>query len=279
VNEVIFDEDAAAEDLLERYGTRVACRGAPAFLRLKWKPDGTVEASEHRDGGGFLGVTLASTWAAAAVVATGRAHMTDPSSEPPAALIPGLAGGLTLACVVSRRDRVGWRMRLPDGSLFQPVPEAGFMLDMLRRALQMATPAPPASTAVLLLAGWVGAICATGRGGALSRLDWGEALRLHPALADGDPLDPARAEAAIRTPRSDGEWETMRLLVAAGLGGPGLPDPEVARWMDEGMFARWALSSLPAVSELVDETRPFLEPPAFRRLAHLARRVDDRTPV
>lgn len=272
-------EDAAAVELLRRYGGRVAGRGRPYFLKLRWRSgDDRLEVAVVSRAEGLLGVTVGLDWEAAAVVATGRFHCLDDSNEPPAHLRQGMGGGLTMACVVSRRDTVGWRLLLPDGSRFDPPPEEGFMLDVLRRSLQLPTPAPAVSTGPLLLTVWAAAICATGEGLG-DRLDWDCALRLHPALIDGPPLPTPEAEHAVRRAVDQARWESMRLLVAAGTSSPDLPRPALARWMDDGMFSRWVLRSLPPAAQIVGAAQPHLDPGAWRRLHHLAREVDDRTGV
>ncbi len=270
-----FDEDAAAAELLQHYRPRVVRQGGPVGLKLRTGPDGRLQATAVRRAGGLLGLIVGPSWSGAAIVATGRFRVLDESHEPPALVVPGLAGGLTLACVLSRRDVTGWRLRLPDGSCFDPVPEAGFMMDVLRRSLQMDTDPPPASSGPLLLAAWVAAI-ADSAPPAGRQWSWDEAVHMHPALADGPRLDPSSAEQAIRHASGRREWEAMRQLVAAGIAGRQLPPPDLARWMDAGMFARWVLGSLPPAEEMVVAARPHLEPAAWRRLVHLARCVDDR---
>ena len=276
-----FDADAAAGALLTRFGPRVTRQGRPTFLKVRARPDGSFQTSTVTGRGGLLGVTVGPTWEAAAMVGTGRIRMMDEEHEPPAVLVPGMAGGLLMTCVVSRRGCIGWRMRLPDGSRFDPVPEEGFMLDVLRRSLQLDTPPPPASMAMVLLAGWVATIRAptmlAGDVGHVGRrLTWEQVLQLHPALIDEPPRPPILAEMAICTAADAAEWEAMRLLVAAGVESANLPAPELAHWMDEGMFARWVLSGLPPAAAMVEGTRGLMEPAAYRRLVHLARSLDDR---
>jgi hypothetical protein len=272
-------EDHAAAHLLDRFGDRAADRGAPCFLKLRWRPGSArPEASVVARREGLLGVTVGPRWDAVAVVATGRFRLTDDACEPAAAVRHGMGGGLRLACVVSRPGSVGWRLVLPDGTRFDPVPDEGFMLDVLRRSLQLPTPPAPATTGALLLAVWVAVIRAAADQ-MHHPLGWDLALRLHPALVDGPPLPTPHAEAAVREAAAGARWEAMRLLVAAGMTSPYLPPSRLARWMDDGMFARWVLGSLPPAADLVAAARPHLEPFAWRRLHHLARQVDDRTGV
>jgi hypothetical protein len=273
-----FDEDAAASQLLDRFGAKAARQGEPIWLELRAGDEGRLETRQVITREGLLGRLVRPGWTGAAVVGTGRLRLLDPAHEPPATLVPGLAGGLTMACVVSRRDSTGWRMRLPDGTLYEPMPENGFMLDILRRSLELETPPPPESTVSLRLAAWMGAISGTGRDRG-DRLGWDEALGLHPALFDGPRLGATEAEAIVCSCASSGEWESMRELVAAGLETPGMPPSSLARWMDEGMFARWVLAELPPTEDLLPGVRSSLEPAAYRRLSHLVRRLEDRTTI
>jgi hypothetical protein len=273
-----FDEDGAAAQLLDSFGPKAARRGEPIWLELRAGGQSELETHQVCAREGLLGRSIGSSWSGAAVVGTGRLRLLDAAHEPPAAVVPGLAGGLTMVCVVSRRGATGWRMRLPDGTLYEPMPEHGFMLDILRRSLDLPTSPPTESTVILQLIAWIGTIVGVGTGRS-ERLAWEEALRLHPALCDRPSLAPIDAEAIVCTSGSVGGWESMRRLVGAGLEAPGTPPADLARWMDEGMFARWVLSELPPLLELVPETRSSLEPAAYRRLTHLVRTLPERADV
>lgn len=265
---------STAVDLLERFGERAATRRAPVWL--EWRGCGAeVEAREVTDGQGLFGRTVDSDWEGAAVVGTGRFRSLDLAHEPPAALQPGFAGGLTMAFAVHRDGRVGWHMCLPDGTHFDRVPEEGFMLDVLRRAVGLTTSPPPTSIAPLEIAAWFAAIAeasvAEGR-----RLDWYESLRLHPALGETSVEAPPEPLSLVRDRDRIEDWDLMRRLVAAGLASTVTPDPETAAWMDAGMFSRWVLDGLPSLTELLALVRPHLAPAALRQVHHLARALDDR---
>jgi hypothetical protein len=265
-----LDESAAARHLLDRYGDRVERRGSPLFLEARAAPDGRLLTHEIRAREGFLGRMAGPAWSAAALVATGRLRSLDAAHEPPAVLVPGLSGGLRIACLVSRRGVTGWRMRLPDGSFYEEVPEEGFMLDMLRRSLGLPTPPPPTSPAPLDLTAWIASI----RTSALiagEPLGWEQAVALHTALGDRPVADVDQAESLIRAPTPPEDWESLRLFVASGFDSDGTPSPELAGWMDAGMFARWMLRELPPVEEMLADVQASLRPGAYRRLCHLAR--------
>jgi hypothetical protein len=64
-------------------------------------------------------------------------------------------------------------------------------------------------------------------------------------------------------------WEDIRRQACRREGFLGdIIDPDLAHWMDDGMFARWVLSDLPSVDELFVALRPRLTPSAARRMAH-----------
>jgi hypothetical protein len=70
-------------------------------------------------------------------------------------------------------------------------------------------------------------------------------------------------------------WDDLRRQVRDFDGLGGLIDPELAEWMDDGMFARWVLSALPAPAEMLAAVRPYLVPSAARRLAHAVRAITE----
>lgn len=260
--------------LRERFGERAATRGAPVWL--EWRGCGEeVEAREVTHPRGLFGGIVDPGWEGAAVVGTGRLRALDLAHEPPAALQPGFAGGLRMACAVHRDGCVGWNMRLPDGTFFDRVPEEGFMLDVLRRAVGLTTSPPKISIAPLEIAAWFAAIAeasaAEGR-----KLDWYESLRLHPALGETSATMAPEPLSQVRDRDKIEDWDLMRRLVAAGLASTVTPDPETAAWMDAGMFSRWVLDGLPPLTELLGLVRPHLEPAALRQVHHLSRALDDR---
>lgn len=253
------DREAAqrvAAELLERYRQPPAGRGGPTWVQWRLGASGVVESRPAGGADGLMGCTVATGWAGAAVIATGRLRMMEPSGEPPADLACGLGGGIRLACALSRRGDIGWCMVLPDGSVHRRPPEEGRVLDVLRRSLGLPTPPPPVSTGPLDALLWVGAIeaAATARGRALG---WPEAVRLHPSAT---------------SPPHWG-WETLRTLVASGVEAGFAPLPQEAAWMDEGMFARSVLERLPAPAELMAAVRPHLRPPAHRAMGHALHRL------
>ena len=261
---------------LHLYGDEAASRRAPVWL--EWRAtdqEGWVTAREYDGPRGLFGRRVDSEWEGAAVVGTGRFRLLDDAHEPPAVLQPGFSGGLIMACAVRRDGWVDWRMNLPDGTSCNRVPEEGFMLDVLKRSLDLATPPPPSSIAPLELGAWIASITTTS-GTQGRRLDWDEAIRLHPALGETTGEETVEVLPLLRARNAADDWDLMRRLVASGLATAIAPDPSVASWMDAGMFSRWVLDGLPSLADLLAMVRPHLESTAYRQVHHLARRLDDR---
>ncbi len=272
-------EHVAACQLLERFGAEVARRHSPSFFVLRWAgPQQAPHVEPVPGAAGLLGVSVGEPWDAVAVVASGRFRSLDQGSEPPAEVRSGLAGGLQIACVVSRSGVVGWRLILPDGSTYAPVPEEGFMLDVLHRALGLATTPPPAGPARLHLYLWVAEIVTLGRSYP-ARFNWSATLALNPA-AEADPFLPLEeAEREVLQANAAARWEVLRLLAGmatpdSAVEGSHLPPAALCDWMDEGMFARWVLDRLPSTAQITAAARPHLTPEAWRRFHHLAHRME-----
>jgi hypothetical protein len=131
---------------------------------------------------------------------------------------------------------------------------------------------------VLQAVAWLAAVLeASDRSARL--LSWSEVSRLHPvarlvagdAGADCSELLPALTRVATAT----WSWDDLRRRVSEFDGLGGLVDPELAAWMDEGMFARWVLAALPSAEEMLAGARPLLVPSAARRLGHAIRVITE----
>jgi hypothetical protein len=130
----------------------------------------------------------------------------------------------------------------------------GLIPDCLRRALGLPTAPPAIAVAELWATRWLGEIVAAGEAGC-RRVGWAEAAALHPVaevLAPGrtithDDLIPAAS--ALQTTVG---WADVRARVAAGHWSAPDLSPDVAAWMDDGMFSRWVLGGSPPLEELLN---------------------------
>ena len=172
--------------------------------------------------------------------------------------------------VVNRDAAVGSRTTLGDGSVVNGGCRGGRLFDALHRCLGLATDGPPASSAPLLGGLWLAAVVAEGH-----RQDrplaWSEIIALHPAtrvLADqGHDLSYLEMEAVGRVAPRAWTWERRRADTVEGAGLRELVAPEVAAWMDPGMFARWTLDVGADAGVLWGRAVSILDSDAVLRLA------------
>jgi hypothetical protein len=283
-----------ATRLLVGHGATATAAGRPVWLELRAGPDGDLDEVMVESEAGLLGMTADPSSFAVGVVAGARLRRLDESVEVPTLLRGGLQGGVRLACVMARTGRIGWHMVLPDGSPFDQPPDEGRMLDTMLRSLGLATAPPPRPISLLETAAWLATLLAVTSD--QRRLTWRQAVAVHPAVlaafgrspqgwpvfnversacgrGGGETPEGWDPEEAVRTAGASGEWEQLRLAAARGAAPWIALEPELAEWMDEGMFARWILDGLISVEEMVAAARSCLVPSGARRMAHLLRRM------
>jgi hypothetical protein len=276
-----------AELLLEAVGDEVAASGRPTWVVVlddPEEPDGfRLTFNDHPYG--LIGWVAPADGLAVGVIASGRLRVLDGADEPrldgrestspscPGVGLPEEDSRVRMACLVARDGSTAWQMRLPDGVEADYPPSEGRLLDCLRRCLELPTPPPPAGPGVLQAVAWSAAVLEAGRQSSRP-LRWSEVTRLHPVarLVAGE-LDTdcsAALPALTRLAGATWSWADLRRQAqeSDGLGGV---DPELAAWMDDGMFARWVLSVLPSPDEMLVTVRPYLVPSAARRMAHAIR--------
>lgn len=275
-----FDEQLVAEELLFQFGDEAERRGHPMSFVLRPSDANWFDFEEVDRPSGLLGYVVERDWSSVATVATGRFRRLDPSAELPARLIPGLQGGLRMACVLSRDGGIGWNLELPDGTRWDQVPEEGFVLDVLRRSLQLPTPPPTTTAAEMHLIGWftVAVGLASER---RTRLSWDDLVDIHRTgcgFPDGAEWDQNQFFEILK---ASPPWDEVRVRLAefeeqAGpdLGSAALPPPELARWMDAGMFSRWMTREMPTLEELMRDLRTRLHSAAYRHVCRLVHAVD-----
>jgi hypothetical protein len=219
------------------------CRGEGDALDVAVHP---LEGSDPV--GSLYGFVAPPDWFAMGVLATGTVQGTPPRRVRLGVLVTRFGEQIASTSLGDAPDGTG---RIPDAC---------------RRALRLATPAPEADTAELWAAWWLDAMVShsLAAGGALH---WADAVRLHPAFA---PVAGADAELGAligdhlvelgRAASLAWTWERLLASTRSGSGPvPGL-EPEVARWMDVGMFSREVLGALPPVDDLVADLRDAAAP-------------------
>lgn len=258
-----------ARCLLDRHLRRAREMGHPVVVELRF--DGADDFSERiLDGtASLLGYTAHAQADAVAVVATGQVRMLDRSLELPTSLAACRSSGVALACVVARDGEVGWYACAGSIPLGLPAPREGWLLDCLRRGLELATSPPAMSPGVLGAPLWVESIrqVVCDHPG---RLPWSGVLKAIPALPSDWCCDPAAQQSPVVWEQA---WETLRIAVTKGLRSPWFPSSTAAAWMDTGMFARFVFEMIPPGEDLAASLRAHLAPGASRRLVHELRRI------
>jgi hypothetical protein len=269
--------------LLKAVGDEVANRGSPVWVRVLDPPDGDPDEgfalALSDESAGLLGWVATPDCQAVGLVATGRLRSLPGAPPPDGAVLDLGEDRLRMACLMTREGEVAWKVELPGGShgptrgagIPEEAPSEGRMLDCLRRCFALPTPAPPVTPERLQAIAWLVAIFDRAID-ALGRLTWSEVWRLHPVaqVLNAEPGGPHGdlLPGLLRVAGSAWSWEDFRQLAQRDGSLAHLVEPHLAAWMDEGMFARWLLSELPGVDELLDAVRPRLVPSAARRLAH-----------
>ncbi len=211
--------------------------------------------------------------------ATGPGRAVDPAAvtagagRPDGGPVPVLPE-VEVVVAIDRSGRLAGRVRTGDTVERRP-PAGGRLFDALHRCLGLATAAPAESTAGLLATLWLAAIAATGtrRGCPLS---WADAVRCHPiaaALTSEDPSidEQALEEAIVAVPRI-WTWEALREATCLHGTLGALCPPELAGWMDEGMFSRWVSGSAVTLGQVVPDAATALDARAWMRAGQLLAR-------
>jgi hypothetical protein len=274
--------EALASILREALGDEAKAHGEPIWVLVMDTHDGSgeFELTIKTTEGGLFGWRAPEDCLAVGMVASGRARTLDASVEPPGGSRFPSTDGVTMACLLTRSGEIGWVMEAPGGERVTTPPEEGRMLDCLRRNLGLPTPPPPAPgdaralVALTWLAGLVEMADLTGQ-----RFTWREVLAVHP-LATGEltladlpspGLTLEEVEERVLRGHAGWDWERLRRLAVDEAWAFAVMTPEIADWMDEGMFARSVLSNLVDADEILEQVRAVVTPAAGRRLTHAAR--------
>lgn len=224
----------------------------------------------------LAGFEAPPSWWALGVVCRGRARSIEvPATEPVPVRVAQLVArcGSWASCWAPATG--GHDGALPaDGTATGEADTAptGRVDDALRRALGLATAPPPASTAPLWAAQWLDAIVVDAVGPAPSRRTrrrrpLAALLGAHPAVTAFD-LDPAQLGVASLVAAGERlaslrSWAGLRQACADGRWyDPEVP-PDVARWLDDGAFARWVLGAFPDLGQLRATLGDLLAPSAL----------------
>lgn len=142
----------------------------------------------------------------------------------------------------------------------------GRVPDSCRRLLGLTTAPPSESMTTFVISAWLEVLTRH----ALDKpdIDWESIVALHPAhnLAP-TPATPSTLAAATRSLGTSLNWERFRCVIATVGGFPfGDNATEIAQWMDEGMFSRWAMELLPSRTDALDILESIIGPATYDRL-------------
>ena len=145
-------------------------------------------------------------------------------------------------------------------------PQRGRVPDACRRVLGLPTCPPVDSMTDFVLAAWLEVVTRH----ALDRpgLEWSDIIGLHPAShCVSAPITPTALANATLDLGSSLDWDRFRRVIATVGGFPfGDNATEIAAWMDDGMFSRWAMESIPTHDEALHLLEAVLGPGTFDRL-------------
>ena len=206
----------------------------------------------------LAGFEAPEDWAVFGLRTTGRAHQLDD----PGASTRRVAGTF----LVDRLGREASVLRFDDDIVERPGPAVGTIPDLCRRVLGVPTAAAPASTASLWIAIWLDRLidrwAQPHRRGELT--SWAQVAILHPAVRAPAPPDlvtvgdPASLATVARRHAAATTWHELRHAPDS----LPLPDgplaPDIARWMDDGFFARWTIGAFPPLPGTAVEVRDLL---------------------
>jgi hypothetical protein len=251
-------------------------RGNGVIVRVIDAPDGNTDEVEiglkPLDGehpfsalGGF---TAPPEWSAIGVVVSGRARHLDAPERPPTPIVT--------TCLCDRTGAMASLLRSDGGPPVEiPGPAVGLIVDTLRRTIGVATAPPDGTSRSLLTIAWLDRILEAASVSGAPLTSWASVASLHPAAAGRSLAWRALADAA-RLHAEAWPWSRLR-LDPSGISLPGDPlPPDVAAWVDDGMWARWALGAFPEPGDMARALVALLSPAlADRVVSTLAATLDD----
>jgi hypothetical protein len=218
----------------------------------------------------LLGFVAPPHWQALGVSCPGYAHRLDAHGRVrhDASGVAVEPDDVSVTVLVDRGGSAAGVLRRGAEAADLPGRPEGAVADACRRALGLPTSPPPPSSLGLWTLAWLDRVVeAAGRADAESRLrSWSAVAGLHAAAGPPGDHEPAAALAPAALAGAAGAlamaWPWGRLRddpAVVDVPGPP-PSAELAGWMDDGMWARWMLSRLPAADDLMAAVRALLPP-------------------
>jgi hypothetical protein len=191
----------------------------------------------------LVGFLAPEAWTAIGLVTRGRTWSTDPADTAGEAVrITSLFGRDGSATSLLTRGH-------QPAELIDETP-AGWVADVLARALALSTPAPETTLSTWVEAAWLDRIAeiVLDSPGRVRR--WDALARLHPLADPGVALPGVLLAVETRALDLESSWTRMRCLwrgvppVAPDQAPPGGRPVELPHWFDDGSFSRWVARNL-----------------------------------
>lgn len=214
----------------------------------------------------LMGFVAPDDWWALGVISTGWMGPLDggrPSANPDAVRTAQVIA-------VTREGHVVSHVRAADGESFDDPPSHGRTLDALRRAVGLPTPPAEGFVPDVFLVLWLHFVEVEAREARfnLQKMTWVRAARCFPFAAsvkNAHVREPGSFADLLLATVDDIDWERLRQWGTRGSLGK-LVAPELARWMDDGMFSRWCADVLPPVHAQLERTCQRLAPDVSTRV-------------
>ena len=206
----------------------------------------------------LLGWTALPIWSAIAVIAEGWAAVDENADfqRNTFSKRPSRTFGRERVRAITIMGRDGFEtsgLRYKGGEFkVMPGPYTGTINDAMRRSLDRPTPAPEFPVVELFAQRWLASLVSSAKRG--KHQPKVSAARTEFDIAD-DLVTLGHAEG----------WELLRDMTARGRV-PTNVSPELAAWMDAGIFARFTIGELPPLSTLVKQARRRTDAEGRRRI-------------
>ncbi|MGH9123716.1 MAG: hypothetical protein ACRDZ8_03180 [Acidimicrobiales bacterium] len=248
----------------------------PAWAEIVGDPHKPEGLRWHPDLDTLLGYRAPPECNAIVTVGGGWAHPLDGPGE--SILAPGERRRCKTVFLLSRAGECIGFVRAGSTVLVNEPPSAGRIVDLVHRALGLATVPPDENTDRLLARVWLSTVVAVGRR-ATGPLSWPEVVAQHPVvkamfdLGLGQP-PPEELLACLRVGSEAWSWNRLAQQAAEPGWLADLLPPGAGGWFDEGVLSRWLLAFTPEVDKLIRDATPVITKAAARKLGLVLRQLD-----